>query len=431
MRSFYASLFKNLVWIYLCVLICFSYTTMLAAIPSHIYLEKGQKLTLNQQIPIQLSVCDQPEEAMADVGMNTYESFLARRNTQKTTELTLGSHEMMCYLFGVFPIKKVEVSVVGSTEVYPSGHVVGIYGATNGVFVLGSSPVELSDGSYAEPAENIVFAGDYITAVNEKGVQTKEKLIERIKEEGDKPLILTIQRGEESIQVSVQAVLAKAEAQSDELSYMLGLWVKDDMAGIGTLTYYDEQGNFGALGHGISDGETGELLRMSRGSLYQSDILGVRKGKRGSPGELQGIVYYGEKNRIGSVSSNSETGIFGKLNEEYIKEIGGENTEFCLAYKQDVKTGGADILSDVSGEIALYHIVIDSFDYSPMDRNKEIRFHVDDQNLLELTGGIVQGLSGSPILQNGRMVGAVTHVLVNDPAKGYGIFAETMLGSEK
>ena len=424
MRYFYAHILKNIIWIYLCVLLCFAYITLMDAIPGHVYMEEGSTLSFCQQIPVEVAVCEHKTPTMADVGMSTYESVRSR-TYDENTRLSIGSHEMMCYLFGIFPVKEVEISVVETTEVYPSGHVIGIYGMTKGVFVLGSSPIELADGSYAQPAEHIIFPGDYILAVNHHAITSKEELTEQIRT-GEEAMTLTVLRGEDEIEVSVQPVLAKAE-QGNSLNYMLGIWVKDDMAGIGTMTYYDGKGNYGALGHGIGDGETGDLLRMSKGYLYEANVLGIKKGRRGDPGELQGVVYYGKTNQLGSVLQNSDIGIYGKLNKEYINEKATENEMSTLAYKQDVKTGEAYILSDASGSRQAYHIIIDSFDYSPSDRNKGIRFHVDDENLLSLTGGIVQGLSGSPIIQDGKLIGGVTHVLINDPTRGYGIFAETML----
>lgn len=431
MRFFYCRMFKNIVLVYICLLICFAYITMMEAIPSHVYLQAGEKLSLDEKIPVQIEVCDDRKAAMADVGLSTYESISMRKGTQETVNLPIGSHDMMCYLFGIFPIKEVKVSVVESMQVYASGHVVGIYGATDGVFVLGSSPVELADGSYTEPTEHILFPGDYIVAVDHKEIMAKEELMDEVRAHGEYPMILTVRRGTETIDVSVCAAHAKGTDQNQEYSYMLGIWVKDDMAGIGTLTYYDQDGAFGALGHGIGDGETKDLLHIAQGKLYEANVLGIKKGRRGDPGELQGGVYYGSKNQIGVVDQNTDIGIYGKLNENYINENAETDTLYPLAFKQDVKAGGAVILSDASGEPAVYHIVIDSIDYSPADRNKGIRFHVDDKNLLELTGGIVQGLSGSPILQNGKLVGGVTHVLINDPTKGYGIFTETMLENDK
>ena len=336
---------------------------------------------------------------------------------------------MICYLFGIFPIKEVEVSVIKSTNLRPSGHVVGIYGITNGVFVLGSSPVELADGTFRQPAEHILFPGDYILAVNDQAVTSKEDLTVRIQENETVSMVLTILRGNEQIDVSVTPVLAKT-GENNNLNYMLGIWVRDDMAGIGTMTYYDDNGNYGALGHGIGDGETGELLKLDKGYLYEADILGINRGKRGNPGELEGVIRYRKESLLGTVRQNSDIGIYGKLNDEYINEIKDENKPYLLGFKQDLKTGEAYILSDVSGERQAYHIMMDSFDYSPSDRNKGIHFYVDDERLLSLTGGIVQGMSGSPIIQDGRIVGAVTHVLIQDSSRGYGIFIDEMLSQK-
>ena len=166
---------------------------------------------------------------------------------------------------------------------------------------------------------------------------------------------------------------------------------------------------------------------MNRGELYEAEVMDVKKGKRGNPGELQGVVYYGNQNRIGVVDSNSSIGIYGTLAETYFEAYKNTDEVYPVGYKQEVTNSDAVILSDVSGEVGVYHVVIDSLDYTTKNCNKGIRFHVDDPVLLQLTGGIVQGLSGSPIIQGGKIIGAVTHVLVNDPTRGYGIFIENML----
>ncbi len=445
MRHFFHGLFKNLVWIYLCILCCFAYATMMTAIPDHVYLKEGQALALDQKLPVQLSVSAEKQTVMADVGDCTYQQLLTQRSSESCENLSLGEHTVTCYLLGLLPMKEVEVSVVKDQSLYASGHVVGIYGATQGVLVLGSSEIKTVDGSYQNPAENIVFAGDYITKVNGQEITEKEELVEMVKKYGADPLVLTLWRGDEEIQVSVHAVLASADISSagqaaqstqtgeidqmgqSESRYMLGLWVKDDMAGIGTVTYYDTDASFGALGHGIGDGKTDELLRLESGKLYRAEIMGIKKGKRGEPGELEGVVHYGQSNCLGQVDSNTDIGIYGTLNEDFYQASCKEDSSYSVAYMQEVTQSSAVILTDASGEMCVYHIVIDSLDYSPTDRNKGIRFHVDDENLLNLTGGIVQGLSGSPIIQNGKIIGAVTHVLVNDPTRGYGIFIENML----
>lgn len=428
MRYIYTHFFKNIIWIYLCILCCFAYGTMLNAIPDHVYLQKGQELQLDQKLPVQLAVSGNRAAVMADVGESTFETIKERGSYGTCEGLGVGNHTVTCYLLGIIPIKEVEVSVVEEQSLFASGHVVGIYGATQGVLVLGTTAVEASDGSYREPVENIVFAGDYITEVNGEPIEEKEELVEAVNAYGAEPLVLTLWRGTEQIQVSVQAVRVSEDAKGAEGSkYMLGMWVKDDMAGIGTVTYYDTRAQFGALGHGISDGETGDLLRLANGRLYRADVIGIKKGQRGEPGELEGVVYYGEQNRLGVVESNTDIGIYGELATGFYQDCCTEDGQYPIGYKQEVQTSSALILSDASGELCAYHIVIESLDYSPSDRNKGIRFYVDDKNLLELTGGIVQGLSGSPIIQNGKIIGAVTHVLVNDPTKGYGIFIENML----
>ena len=421
MRSFYMRIFKNIICIYVLALCCFAYATMIHAIPDHVYVQEGQKLELDKKIPVTLAMSTKPQSVMAQIGERTFQAMKQERAVETCSQLKQGEYTLTCYLFGILPMKEVQVSVVNGKSLYVSGQVVGIYGAAQGVLVLGSGPVETVDGSGAQPAEHIVFPGDYITAVNGKAVTKKEELMERINQYGEQPVVLTLWRGAEQIQVSVEPVEA-----AEHKGYRLGLWVKDDMAGIGTLTYFDHDGNFGALGHGIGNGQTKDLLRLSDGRLYKAQVLGIKKGVRGTPGELEGVVYYGKDNQIGEVSSNTQIGIYGTLTKNFREEKKNESLLCPVGYKQEIQTKDAVILSDASGELQSYRIVIDDLDYTPGDKNKGIRFHVGDENLLKLTGGIVQGLSGSPILQDGKLIGAVTHVLVNDPTKGYGIFVEEM-----
>ena len=188
---------------------------------------------------------------MAQIGERTFQAMKQERAVETCSQLKQGEYTLTCYLFGILPMKEVQVSVVNGKSLYVSGQVVGIYGAAQGVLVLGSGPVETVDGSSRQPAEHIVFPGDYITAVNGKAVTKKEELMERINQYGEQPVVLTLWRGAEQIQVSVEPVEA-----AEHKGYRLGLWVKDDMAGIGTLTYFDQDGNFGALGHGIGNGQT-------------------------------------------------------------------------------------------------------------------------------------------------------------------------------
>ena len=242
--------------------------------------------------------------------------------------------------------------------------------------------------------------------------------LEKVTSGGGKD-ILGIMRGEEYIEVSLDPV------KSVSGKYMLGVWVRDDLAGVGTLTYYKADGTYAALGHAVSDSDTGTIMSIAEGYLYHTDIVGIKKGKSGTPGELSGIIQYGDSTRIGSIMQNTGLGIHGVLNGNLKWLETGECYE--VRYKQDIRTGSAFIVSSVSGESKKYEVMVESVDYSGKEENKGILIRVTDPELLELTGGIVQGMSGSPIIQDGKLIGAVTHVLVNDPTRGYGIFIEKML----
>ena len=195
--------------------------------------------------------------------------------------------------------------------------------------------------------------------------------------------------------------------------------------GIGTMTYLDLNGKFGALGHGISDSDTGEVVSIEEGALYETQIMGIEKGSPGKPGVMSGVIYYGPASQLGTVTANTEEGIFGTAGEELRNQLAGE--ALPIGYRQDVHTGEAVIRSSVSGEVKDYKIEIQKVDYSTSHKNKGMVIKVVDEELLNLTGGIVQGMSGSPIIQDGKLVGAVTHVFVQDSTRGYGIFIENML----
>ena len=322
----------------------------------------------------------------------------------------------------MIPLKNVEVTVVPETRVYAGGMPVGIYMKTRGILVVGTGSVEKNDGSFSDPAENILRSGDYIVAVNGTAVMRKEELVQEVKESDGAPVVLKVDRDGSLTELLVQPVLDKEE------SYKLGLWVRDDTQGIGTLTYMDENGRYGALGHGISDVDTGTLLNLSGGSLYHTDILSVVKGLRGTPGEMTGVIRYQSSEILGTIEKNTSSGIFGRITENRGFFCQGELVE--TAYKQAVETGPAVLLSAVGGMVKAYSIQIEKVNLAGSDPNKSMVISVSDPELLAITGGIIQGMSGSPILQNGKLIGALTHVFVNDPTKGYGIFIENMIGVE-
>ena len=209
----------------------------------------------------------------------------------------------------------------------------------------------------------------------------------------------------------------------------MGIWVRDDTQGIGTMTFMTEDGYFGALGHGISDIDTKKILDSNNGLLYNADIWSIKKGASGTPGSLCGSISYEKDMELGVIYSNKSCGIFGRLYEDKMREL--MDTYNMKAYyigkRNDVKEGKAIILSAISGKIEEYEITITKVN-KDSESNKGMIIKVTDEELLNLTNGIVQGMSGSPIVQDGKLIGAVTHVFVNDPTKGYGIFIEDMMG---
>ena len=331
-----------------------------------------------------------------------------------------GGYILPCRLLGYIPFKEVKVTPVDEQEIYVSGSTIGIYMETEGVLVIDTGEIEDQNGEMKEPAKNLVRQGDYIVSFNGEKISTKRELINDIAGLDGEEVTLEVKREGESVPVSVTPV---KDTKGD---YKLGIWVRDDTQGIGTLTYVDQNGRYGALGHGISDIDTAQLLNIRNGALYKAQILAINKGSKGNPGELAGFIRYDARNILGSIEINSKNGIYGQFYKG--AEDGITLKKMPVAYKQDVKTGEASVLCNVDGEVREYQAEIKRIDLNHEDTNKSFVIQITDEKLLEKTGGIVQGLSGSPVLQNGKMVGAITHVFVQDSTSGYGIFIENMLG---
>ncbi|MGL5436087.1 MAG: SpoIVB peptidase [Lachnospiraceae bacterium] len=330
-----------------------------------------------------------------------------------------GTYKLGLKLFGTIQLKEIEIDVSDTRYAIPCGAPVGIYLKSEGVMVVGTGTITMTDGEEAEPAYGVLQSGDYIEAINGQPLQSKETLISSLNQIGSNEALLRVRRNGESIEVRMNAV------QAEDGSYKLGAWVRDDTQGIGTLTYLDANGQFGALGHGISDSDTGKLVEIEQGSLYETEILGIEKGSAGNPGVMAGVIYYGPGSHLGNIQKNTDMGIFGTMDQQAVKAFQGEAIE--IGYRQDVQKGKAWLRSGVSGEIKDYEIEIQRVDYNPVHQNKGLVIKVVDEELLALTDGIVQGMSGSPIIQDGKLVGAVTHVFIQDATKGYGIFLESML----
>lgn len=295
-----------------------------------------------------------------------------------------GSYRVECRLFGVIPLKTVKVVPVDTRMVYASGSPVGIYMETEGVLIIDSGEIRNAEGILQSPAEHIVQPGDYIRKVNGKVLESKKQLIKMVNENQGNPMEMEVMRNEEMIMVSLTPI------QTEDGSYKLGLWVRDNIQGIGTLTYIDETGKFGALGHGISDVDTGEQLNIAQGELYDARILSVQKGTSGSPGELRGVIDYQEYLKLGEISGNTSNGITGRLYTGKGSELHKEAYEIIL--KQDLQTGPAYILSDVGDGVKEYDIQIMKIDRNAKNSNKSFVIQVTDPELLNKTGGIVQGM---------------------------------------
>lgn len=305
--------------------------------------------------------------------------------------------------------------------VIPLGRAVGIKLFSDGVLVVGLSEISTQQGSQTPAKDCGLQEGDIITHINSEEVDTIEEVQEILQEVGDRQMSIRCLRGEQQLQMTVQAAQCSADG-----TYKLGAWIRDSMAGIGTMTFYDpESGVFGALGHGISDIDTALLMPLSSGSIMYAEVTDVKKGESGNPGELHGAFQVSQD--MGDLYANTQSGIFGHLTDESLA-AGLEPVE--VATRDQVQVGEATILSNIAGDaVEEYTVEITRIYPQNDDDPRNMMIKVTDPRLLEATGGIVQGMSGSPILQNGRLVGAVTHVLVNDPTQGYGILAENMLNT--
>ena len=294
-------------------------------------------------------------------------------------------------------------------KVIPVGKAVGIKIYTDGLLVIGTSEV---NGENAAKKCGIKV-NDRITEINGEAATTSERFTQIVNEHPD-GVNIEVVRDNQNIEINAVPLLAEDNV------YRLGLWVRDSTAGIGTVTYYDPSTKaFAALGHSINDVDTGNILTVKSGNILNCDILSVTKSEKGRPGEINGAF---EGDKLGDIWMNSQIGIFGKMTSN---EFSGLSEAIPVAAKEQVAEGGAYILSDAfSGKTEQYSIKINKI---TNDADKGLIIEITDERLIELTGGIVQGMSGSPIIQNGRLIGAVTHVFVNSPTRGYGTLAENMI----
>ncbi|MGN0551530.1 MAG: SpoIVB peptidase [Acutalibacteraceae bacterium] len=348
--------------------------------------------------------------------VNKYE---ANKSVNSGAQSTLKSEASTLMLGGIIPIKEVTLNYDKDIKVIPCGTPFGIKLFTHGVMIVKTDDV-YTDGKSYNPAKNAgLKTGDIITKINGNNVNSNEELIKYISESGGNEILLRIMRDEKYYDKKIMPVKT-----SENGDYKIGIWVRDSSAGIGTMTFYEpESKSFAGLGHGICDVDTGTILPLNQGDIVDVKLDSITKGKKGTAGSLNG--HFESYEPIGELYKNSESGVYG-----YMEASPTENEAVSVACAQEVKTGSAQLLTTVNGDTPKYYdIEIESINYDSENKTQNMTIKITDDQLLTETGGIVQGMSGSPILQNGKLVGAVTHVFVNNPDKGYAIFAENMLSN--
>ena len=328
----------------------------------------------------------------------------------------LGKYRIKIKLFNLFDVKTVNVNVVDTKMVYSGGFQVGMYFKMDGVLVSGISEIKDADGNMQNPCEDKLQTGDYIVSVNNIHINSKKQLNKIVADSGGETLEVLVRRDGNYIDYQIKPVT------DEDGDCRIGIWVKDDTQGIGTVTYVTQDGKFGALGHGISDSDVNKLIEVKNGSIYKTKIFKIIRGSNGSPGELLGSILYSDMNKIGTINENTKEGIYGKIDLETIRGYKLKQTE--VMFSSNVKCGKAYVRFYNGSEFKDYDINITHLSGG---EKKNITFEVTSEELLEKTNGIVQGMSGCPIIQDDKIIGAVTHVLIDNPAGGYGIYIENML----
>ncbi len=319
-------------------------------------------------------------------------------------------------LFGTVPVKKMEITFSDRPVVTVGGEPFGIRLYTEGLVVSGISAVPVRGGEKNPAADAGISVGDIILSVNGEKLTNNEQLMSAVESSGGNSIML------EYMHEGKTSSAAVVPATDSELHcYRIGLWVKDSLAGIGTVTFSGyPDGTFAGLGHGICDSESGSIMPLSQGDIVRADITSVTKGSGGHPGSLNG--FFSSGSAVGTISANAQCGLYGTIDKSYCK---GETLP--LAFRQEVVRGKAVLRTTISGDTPQdYDIEIEDISYNNANITKNMIIKITDERLLSAAGGIVQGMSGSPVIQNGRLVGAVTHVFINDPSHGYAIFAENM-----
>lgn len=367
-------------------------------LPDSYYISSGSELELSSFLPITADLTEE-EDSLA--------AFYQNSSTVNTASLKL---------FGIIPIKNADVEEIDTPMLVPGGEPFGIRLKMDGVMVIRLGAADTKNGTVCPAKEAGLRAGDIIESVNHQPVTSNDSLREAISAAGGESVQIEFTRNGKAYSCS----LTPAYSLSDNC-FTAGIWVRDSLAGIGTMTFYDPaSSSFGGLGHPICDSDTGVCIPIGEGSACPVTVKDVVKGTEGDPGMLEG-EFYGN-NSLGAILCNNRCGVFGKLSCPL-----PEKEAIPMAFKQEIEKGPAEIICTVnSSEPERYSIEITDIDHNGKDNTKNMIIRITDERLIDSTGGIVQGMSGSPIIQNGKIAGAVTHVFVDDPTRGYGIFCENM-----
>lgn len=387
---------KSIILILLCLIL--GYVTNITSIPERIVIFENEKLNLGQIFGITI-------KEKGDSVIQT--SNIDNKVEEKTVTLSL---------FNIIDLKDVKVSVVENTKVIPLGNIVGLKIYSDGVLVIGMTEV-----GGAKPYEGSnIKEGDLIVSVDNINVTTTKQLIECVNASEGKQIEIKYVRNGEEYTTNIEPI------KTSNNEYKIGLWVRDGAVGIGTATYYNpSNGKIATLGHGIVDVDTDSLITVESGSITNARISKLKKGIEGEPGEIKGSLI--EDEVIGSININTQFGIYG--NVYYTSLLDLNNTEEMeVALIEEIKKGPAKIILALEDGIRKeYDIEIKKIYKNNTEDNKSMLIEITDDELIEKTGGIIQGMSGAPIVQNGKFIGAITHVLINNPKQGYALFGETMI----
>lgn len=397
--------FKKIVLLFVLFFI-YTYIVSIDNIPQNIAIFQGEEINIPTLWGINIKKEDESIQTTSNLNSSTFEN--------------VGEEKLEVSLFEKIKLKTINVQVLEDVEVIPSGDIVGIKLYTSGVLVVGTSSIEGIDGNIYKPFENTgIQEGDSIIEINGKSVNTADELISEVNESGENEIEIKF------IHENNQKIAKIKPVKNMENLYKLGLWVRDSAAGVGTLTFYNEDTKcFAALGHAITDIDTGEIISTSSGEIDGVQILSIIKGETNEPGRIEGSI--NNNLVIGNIYNNTKFGVFG-----IIKDLNNLNLDYSkkmkVASRGEIELGPATCLSAIDGEVKEYNIEIDKIYLNNNYDNKSMVIKITDKDLISKTGGIVQGMSGSPIIQNGKFIGAITHVLVNNPQVGYAVFADLML----